>query len=102
MGHRATRALSGAARRERKLPAAPAATDTMVVGTRRLQGAAPQEGRQQRRGGERGGLHTGRQGGRTHADVRQRQGENSPRRKNATPQMRDQGYARSHDNCRLR
>jgi len=29
-------------------------------------------------------------------------GENSPRRKSATPQMRDQGYARPHDNCRLR
>ena len=29
-------------------------------------------------------------------------GENSPRRKNPAPQMRDQGCARPHDNCRLR
>ena len=53
----------------------------MVARTRRLRGAAPQEGRQQRRGGERGGLHTGRQGGRTHADVLQRQGGELPTQK---------------------
>ena len=70
------------------------------VGRRRY--GASQEGRRQRRGGERGGLHTGRQGGRAHEDVRQRQGGELPAQKERHLQMRDQGYDRPHDNCRLR